>query len=305
MVAIVTMLNRIVVVNRLDYPPAGWVIRIDSRLPLSRRNRRLRRPRSPRHSGNVRARNAKRGRIAGMERLPEKSIGHCLAIRDCGLADYRQILQLQQELHDERREGKTPDTVLIVEHPPVITLGARTTANSLLVSREELYKRHIDLVEVRRGGGVTAHNPGQLVFYPMMHLRELGLGVSDYIRKLEAIGTELLEQLGVQSMRQKGFPGLWVTECGSTDTTDGKQRTTTHERRETKKIALIGVQVSKGVTYHGMAINIQNDLSIFELIVPCGLEGVEMTSVLKETGKRNAMDEVKQRLAYILTKGFG
>jgi len=212
-----------------------------------------------------------------------------LRICDCGLADYRSVLQQQHELHDRRRQDEIPDTVLIVEHRPVITLGARQSANKLKISREELAKQHVDVVDIRRGGGTTAHNPGQLVFYPVLNLRELGLGISEYIRTLEEIGIELLEQLGVSAERRKGFPGLWVGPLGA----------------GMKKIASIGVRVSKFTTYHGMAINIQNDLSIFDHIIPCGLDEVEMTSVLKETGERKSMEEVKKILKMLLCKRFG
>ena len=119
-------------------------------------------------------------------------------------------------------------------------------------------------MEIRRGGGATAHNPGQLVFYPIVHLQELRLGVNEYVRTLEAIGIELLAGLGVRERRRKGFPGLWVGQ---------------------RKIASVGVRVSRFVTCHGMAINIQNDLSIFNFMVPCGLDGVVMTSAQRETGK--------------------
>jgi lipoate-protein ligase B len=206
-----------------------------------------------------------------------------LQIHDCGLADYREVLQQQHELREKRRSGEIPDTVLIVEHPAVITLGARQSANKLLTSREDLAQKNIDVVESRRGGGTTAHNPGQLVFYPILHLQELGLGISEYIRELEAIGAELLQQLGVKSRRRKGFPGLWVGD---------------------KKIASIGARVSKFITYHGMSINIQNDLSIFDFIVPCGLDGVEITSVRKETGRRYSMSQVKGKLSQLLIKHF-
>ena len=233
-----------------------------------------------------------------------------LCIRDCGLADYREILRLQQELHEKRREGHIPDTVLIVEHPPVITLGARIAANNLHVGPEELANRGVDLVEVHRGGGATAHNPGQLVFYPILRLQELGLGINEYIRKLETIGIELLAQLGVRAKRQPGFPGLWVTGRAPIDTPEREQRNTIrlkpdaskYEIRNTIKIASVGVRVSKGVTYHGMAINIQNDLSIFDFIVPCGLDGVEMTSVLRETAIYHQMAEVKKHLSTLLIK---
>lgn len=225
-----------------------------------------------------------------------------LNLVDCGLADYREVLHKQQELHEKRRRGEIPNTVLIVEHPPVITLGARQNANKLLVSQKELTARQIDVVDIRRGGGATAHNPGQLVFYPILHLQELGLGVSEYIRELEAIGIELLQQLGVHAHRRQGFPGLWIFTNSSLGTGDSsaEQRATSHERRATRKIASIGVRVSKGVTYHGMAINIQNDLSIFDLLVPCGLAGVEMTSVLRETGIRHKIGGVKDRLKKLL-----
>jgi lipoate-protein ligase B len=206
-----------------------------------------------------------------------------LQIRDCGLADYRQILQIQQLLREKRQQNEAPNTVLIVEHPAVITLGARQSYNKLLVNREDLAYKHIDVVEVRRGGGTTAHNPGQLVFYPILNLQKIGLGISEYIRELEAIGAELLQQLAVQSTIRKGAPGLWVGE---------------------RKIASIGVRVSRHITYHGMAINIQNDLSIFDFIVPCGLDNVEMTSVLKETGKRHSMTQIKKNLAGLLTEHF-
>jgi lipoyl(octanoyl) transferase len=208
---------------------------------------------------------------------------HIMQIRDCGLADYRKILQLQRLLREKRQQNEIPNTVLIVEHPAVITLGARQSSNKLLVNREDLAKKHIDVVDVRRGGGTTAHNPGQLVYYPILNLQKTGLGINEYMRELETIGIELLDQLDVHSSRRKGAPGLWVNG---------------------KKIASIGVRVSRYITYHGMAINIQNDLSIFDFIVPCGLDNVEMTSVLKETGRRHSMNQIKQKLTKLLTEHF-
>jgi len=204
-------------------------------------------------------------------------------IIDCGLDDYRKVLQLQNQLSQKRKHDEIRNTVLIVEHRPVITLGARQSANILLASKKDLAQKHIDVVDIRRGGGTTAHNPGQLVFYPILHLKHLNLGISEYIRELESIGAELLEQLDVHTERRKGFPGLWVGE---------------------KKIASIGVRVSKFITYHGMAINIQNDLSIFDFITPCGLNDVEMTSVLKEAGKRHSMNQTKERLSQLLIRHF-
>jgi len=226
--------------------------------------------------------------------VAHKRSDRSLHIIDCGLADYREVLARQHELCEQRRRDEIPDTVLIVEHPPVITLGARRSANKLLVDRDELARRGIDVVEIRRGGGTTAHNPGQLVFYPILHLQHLGLGISDYIRKLEEIGIELLVQLGVKAERQKGFPGLWVENDHQSSIVN----------RQSRKIASIGVRVSKFVTHHGMAINICNDLSIFDLLVPCGLENVKMTSVLEETGKRHSTSQLKKHLADLLVAHF-
>ena len=194
------------------------------------------------------------------------------------------MLSLQEQLQEQRRAGAIGDTVLIVEHPPVITLGARKTANQLLVDANELARRGIDVVEIRRGGGATAHNPGQLVFYPIVHLQQLRLGVNEYIRTLEAIGIELLAALGVDSARRKGFPGLWIGE---------------------RKIASIGVRVSRFVTCHGMAINIQSDLSIFDFMIPCGLDGVQMTSAQEETGRTYDMKQIKTKLGELLVRLIG
>ena len=206
-----------------------------------------------------------------------------LNILDCGTSEYDGILQLQHELVEKRRANEIPDTVVMVEHPSVITLGVRQSANRLLVSPEILAQQNIDVIKIRRGGGTTAHNPGQLVFYPIFDLRRLNLGINEYIRKLETIGKELLEQYDLKSTAIKGYPGLWVGE---------------------KKIASIGVRVSKFVTYHGMAINIQNDLGIFDYIDPCGFDNIEMTSLFKETGKTTSMNLIKSKLAALLERHF-
>ena len=214
-----------------------------------------------------------------MQPLTEQQI----RIIDCGLADYKQILDMQLNLCEQRRSCQIPNTFLIVEHYPVITLGAHKTANMLCTSKENIKNKGIGIFEIRRGGGITAHNPGQIVFYPILNLFEMKISITEYISKLQQTGKGLLEHLSVKSESKKGFPGLWVRE---------------------KKIASIGVRVSRGITSHGMAININNDLSIFGLFIPCGLDGVKMTSVLKETGKTYSMNEVKQKLHSLLVENF-
>lgn len=191
---------------------------------------------------------------------------------------YREALDLQGHLVEQRQEDLIPNTVLLLEHPPVITLGARKTENRLLVSPQVLVQKGIELVNVRRGGGTTAHNPGQVVLYPVLKLQTLGLAINEYVRDLESIGIELLDKFGVECHRRKGYPGLWAQQ---------------------RKIASIGVQLKHWVSMHGMAINVSNDLSIFGNIVPCGLEGVEITSVSRERGTDISVDEVKDVLGRI------
>ncbi|AQT68397.1 Octanoyltransferase [Anaerohalosphaera lusitana] len=199
-----------------------------------------------------------------------------LIVRDCGTSGYREMLDLQLELLERRIADEVPNTVLIVEHEPVVTMGARKSENRLLLGDEEFGRRGIVLEAVRRGGGTTAHNPGQIVLYPVVKLKSLGLSVSDYVRSLEQIGIDMLAEFGLECGRKKGAPGLWVGE---------------------RKIGSVGVKVQKWVTYHGMAININNDLGIFDTIVPCGLAGVEMTSLVKEVGGEIDMKRVRKVLA--------
>lgn len=204
-----------------------------------------------------------------------------LKIKDCGVIDYTECLDLQHKLVEQRQQGLIDNTVLIVEHPSVITLGARNDKNRLLADESTLASECIEVVPIRRGGGATAHNPGQLVFYPIIDIRPIG--VSEYVRMLESIGIDLLNFFSVESDRRRGFPGLWIGE---------------------KKIASIGVKIQKWVSFHGMAININNDLEIFKNIVPCGLDGVVMTSAAVILGRELDMDSVKAELKRILVEYF-
>jgi lipoate-protein ligase B len=204
-----------------------------------------------------------------------------LSVYDCGKTKYRPALEAQLDLVEKRIANEIQNTVLLLEHYPTITLGANKNDNKLLQTRQKLAQKNIDIVEVRRGGGTTAHNPGQIVIYPIISLTSLNLGISEYIRQLEAIGIELLNTLSISAQRLKGKPGLWHDE---------------------KKIASIGVKVKKHVTFHGMAININNDLDIFENIVPCGIKNVRMTSVQNETQKTIDIGKVKQTISDIVAR---
>jgi len=206
-----------------------------------------------------------------------------LVIRDCGLAEYGQILSVQQELLAARQEDSVPNTILVVEHHPVITMGARKSENKLRADEAALRAKGIEIVSIGRGGGTTAHNPGQLVIYPIVKLKSLNIDVTEFVRRIEQVGLELLAQLDITANRKKGLPGLWVGD---------------------EKIASVGVQIKKWVTMHGIAINIQNDLSIFDWIVPCGLDGVTMTSAARLTGKQYHMNTIHQAAAQLCRRLF-
>ncbi|MBN2860973.1 MAG: lipoyl(octanoyl) transferase LipB [Sphaerochaetaceae bacterium] len=201
-----------------------------------------------------------------------------LVFIDCSVMEYREALALQERLHEHVLESDAPSLMLFVEHPPVITLGLNTQHNRLLYSQDILGSRGIDVVQIRRGGGSTAHNPGQLVIYPIVSLTSLHFRVAPFVHYLEQIGIDLLSLCSVAATRVPRYPGLWVGE---------------------KKIASVGVQLSHSVSMHGIAINIMNDLSLFDMMVPCGIDGVEMTSVKQEEGRVLAMDQLKKEGAAI------
>lgn len=207
----------------------------------------------------------------------EDTDGDLLCI-DCSVMEYREALSLQEVLHEHVLTGDIPSLMLFVEHPAVITLGLNTQHNRLLYPQEVLQSQGIDVVQIRRGGGSTAHNRGQLVIYPIVSLNSLHFRVAPFVHYLEQIGIDLLSLCTVAATRVPRYPGLWVDE---------------------RKIASVGVQLSHSVSMHGIAINIMNDLSLFDMMVPCGIDGVEMTSVKQEGGRVPAIDQLKREGAAI------
>ncbi len=192
---------------------------------------------------------------------------------DCGTMPYRDALALQEELVAHTQKEGLPGVLLFVEHPPVITLGIRKPHNQLVSSASQIRQEGIEVVPIRRGGGSTAHNPGQLVIYPVFKLSALGFRVAPYVRYLEHVGMEILSSLGITARRIHRYPGLWING---------------------RKIASVGVQLNQGITMHGIAINLWNDLSIFQHIIACGIDGVTMTNAEEEGGKRVSSSEVKK-----------
>jgi lipoate-protein ligase B len=184
---------------------------------------------------------------------------------------YAKALALQRSLAAQRIDGTLPDdTLLLVEHPPVVTLGRSSKEANVLVSRDALTARGIELFEVERGGDVTFHGPGQLVGYPIIDLREHREDLHWYLRQLEAALIGALATLGIDAEAPKGLTGVWT---------------------KGRKIASIGVHAKQWVTWHGFALNVTTDLSYFDVIVACGIPGVEMTSIAGELSVPLAGDE--------------
>jgi lipoate-protein ligase B len=188
-----------------------------------------------------------------------------LIVQDLGQRGYAEVLELQRSLCRSRLSGEsTDDTLLLVEHEPVITLGRGTRATSLPLSQPALERRGIGVFEVERGGDVTFHGPGQLVGYPILDLRRHRADLHWYLRHLEGALIEALATLGIEAGRNPGLTGVWTRG---------------------RKIASIGIHVKQWVTYHGFALNVSTDLDYFDLIVPCGIRDVVMTSVAQELGR--------------------
>jgi len=182
-----------------------------------------------------------------------------LLVAELGAVEYGEAVALQHELHARRRAGSLEDVLLLLEHPPVYTCGRRSEPGELPMGEAWYRSQGIDVVTTDRGGRVTYHGPGQLVGYPIMQI----VDVVDYLRRMERAIVAALSDFGVSASAREGLTGVWVQD---------------------RKVGSIGVHVSRGVTTHGFAVNVINDLQPFEWIVPCGLEGVRMTSVGRETG---------------------
>jgi len=214
-----------------------------------------------------------------------------LAVDWLGRVPYAEALELQRKAVEARRAGAAPDRLLLLEHPPVITLGCRARREHLRASPDELDARGIAVHEVSRGGDVTYHGPGQLVGYPILDLAARGAAdVHRYLRGLEAALVDALAELGVSSRTLPGYTGVFA---GSTP--DPSQRP--------RKLASIGVGVRGWVTCHGFALNVCLDLAAFDVIVPCGLHDVEMTSVAAELADA-APSDLAQRAREAVADAF-
>lgn len=214
-----------------------------------------------------------------------------------GYVDYSIALELQQTLVGLVKEGRIGHTLLLLEHPPVITMGRNAGGKNIIASREFLASNGVDLQETNRGGDVTFHGPGQLVGYPIFDLRafEPRLGAVDFVRKLEEVIIRTCGDLGVVTERIPGLTGVWTD-----DDVPGK-------------IAAIGVHISRAVTSHGFALNVTTNLDYFKLIVPCGISDKPVTSLQQEMARNflsqgrpvPTLDELTQQVARNFSRVFG
>lgn len=200
-----------------------------------------------------------------------------------GLLEYRHAWDIQLKLAAEVGEGVQPNTLLLLEHPPVYTRGRLSKPEHILLPPEELQKRGISIHEADRGGQVTFHGPGQLVAYPVVDLRDWG-GPVKYVRTLEQAIIGTLADLGINAGTIEGVTGVWVGDA---------------------KIAAIGVKISRGVAYHGFAINVNTDLTYFDYIVPCGINDRPVTSMAQFLGEPVDMESVRYSLAYQFGRAMG
>jgi lipoate-protein ligase B len=200
-----------------------------------------------------------------------------------GLIEYKKAWDLQLELWAKRVGGQLPDLLLFLEHPHVLTLGRRGNRTHLLASSETLGKLNIPVFHIERGGDVTYHGPGQLVVYPILDLKDYGWKLVRYIEQLEEVIIRTLSDFGISGKRDSLNRGVWV---------------------DRQKIASVGVAVKRWVSFHGLALNVETDLTYFNLINPCGLEGIRMTSMAKTLGTNISRDRLYQRVHFHFEQVF-
>jgi lipoyl(octanoyl) transferase len=231
------------------------------------------------------------GELFGFQLLNYKSLNysmHLISLIQLGTVDYATGLRLQQQLVALRKEEKIGDVLLLLEHSPVITLGRNAKASNVVASPELLAQRGVDLFECDRGGDVTFHGPGQIVGYPIFDLRGFAtpdgkrkmLGVIEFVRRLEEVLIRTCADFAIPTKRVAGLTGVW---------TDADVREA--------KVAAIGVHISRFVTSHGFALNVNTDLSFFNLIVPCGITSKPVTSMQQELGRPLDLNTVAESIS--------
>ena len=200
-------------------------------------------------------------------------------ILDLGLSDYNETWKLQKQLQSKRILGEIKDHFLLVEHPPVFTLGKNASKEHIISNLDD-----VSIIQTDRGGNITFHGPGQLVGYPILDLNHYKRSITWYMRELEQLIIDVLCEYDIDANRKKGLTGIWV---------------------KNKKIAALGVRISKWVTMHGFSLNINPDLNYYEYIIPCGIKEYGVTSMAKIMDSEvPSMDEIKTKMTKRFTKNF-
>jgi len=226
-----------------------------------------------------------------------------ISVVQLGTVDYATGLRLQQRLVELRKDGRIGEVVLLLEHTPVITLGRNAKAANVVASPEVLAQRGVELFECDRGGDVTFHGPGQLVAYPIFDLRGMPsteakqktVGAVEFVRRLEEVLIRTCADFRIPTKRIASLTGVWTDpdHVGpGLRPGQGGSETRLHTSTEEAKIAAIGVHISRGVTSHGFALNVNTDLGYFDLIIPCGITTKPVTSMAKELDKQISLQEV-------------
>ena len=225
-----------------------------------------------------------------------------ISVLHLGSLDYATALNLQKSLVDLRKQNLISDVLLLLEHPPVITLGRNASQKNLLASSELLRQKGVELFESDRGGDVTFHGPGQLVGYPIFDLRGFSprIGAVEFVRRMEEALIRTCGDLGIACERICGLTGVW-TQAGSPRPGAAGSTLLTFDA---KKIAAIGVRISRSVTSHGFALNVTTDLDYFKLIVPCGISDRPVTSIAQELAGRRSVPTMEQ-MAHAVSLNFG
>lgn len=219
-----------------------------------------------------------------------------IEVRRLGLVSYTDGLERQRALVDDRKAGRIPDTLLLLQHPHVLTIGVKKDGRQhILAAPDELASRGVEVFETGRGGDVTYHGPGQLVGYPIIDLNPDRRDVHHYVRDLEAVMIGVCADYGVSADRVKGMSGAWVRS--TRDARSGQVRDA--------KIGAIGVRISRWVTSHGFAFNVTTDLAFFDLIVPCGIADKAVTSLSAQLGRPVPMAEVEDAFVRHFAAVFG
>ena len=200
-------------------------------------------------------------------------------ILDLGLSDYNDTWKLQKKLQSKRILGEIEDHLLLVEHPPVFTLGKNASKQHIINNSED-----VSIIQTDRGGNITFHGPGQLVCYPILDLNHYKRSITWYMRELEQLIIDVLGEYDIKASRKKGLTGTWVKD---------------------KKIAALGVRISRWVTMHGFSLNINPDLNFYKHIIPCGIKEYGVTSMAKIMGNEvPSMDQIKAKMTKHFTKNF-